>query len=131
MEYSGEGGEGVDKACSQWNTGEFSWCKAELDCKCQDTFNNTYTCVRSFTSSGQSLFCQFADDEQFEEYYDLDTDPWQLTNLAMTMNEEELDQQRMILDDLAQCKGQECQQWNPYASEAPWTWTPNKKSTSL
>ena len=32
---SGEGGEGVDRACSQWNTGEFSWCKAELDCKCQ------------------------------------------------------------------------------------------------
>ena len=46
VEYSGEGGEGVDKACSEWNTGEFSWCKAELDCKCQDTFNNTYTCLR-------------------------------------------------------------------------------------
>ena len=45
VEYSGEGGEGVDKACSQWNTGEFSWCKVELDCKCQDTFNNTYTCL--------------------------------------------------------------------------------------
>merc|ERR1712215_118629 len=27
VEYSGEGGEGVDAACSQWNTGEFSWCK--------------------------------------------------------------------------------------------------------
>ena len=46
MEYSGEGGEGVDRKCDQWNTGEFSWCKAELDCKCQDTFNNTYTCLR-------------------------------------------------------------------------------------
>ena len=46
VEYSGEGGEGVDKACSEWNTGDFSWCKADLDCKCQDTFNNTYTCLR-------------------------------------------------------------------------------------
>ena len=46
VEYSGEGGEGVDRKCDQWNTGEFSWCKAELDCKCQDTFNNTYTCLR-------------------------------------------------------------------------------------
>ena len=112
VEYSGEGGEGVDKACSQWNTGEFSWCKVELDCKCQDTYNNTYTCLRSFTSTGQSLFCQFADNEQFEEYYDLDTDPWQLSNLAMTMEDEERDQQRFMLLDLAECKGQECQKWN-------------------
>ena len=47
VEYSGEGGEGVDRACPQWGQRDrFSWCKEELDCKCQDTFNNTYTCLR-------------------------------------------------------------------------------------
>ena len=46
VEYSGEGGQGVALRCSDWNTGEFSYCQAKLDCKCQDTFNNTYTCLR-------------------------------------------------------------------------------------
>ena len=39
MELFGALQETVDKT-------QFSWCKAELDCKCQDTFNNTYTCLR-------------------------------------------------------------------------------------
>ena len=47
VEYSGEGGEGVDQECQETvDKDQFSWCKAELDCKCQDTFNNTYTCLR-------------------------------------------------------------------------------------
>ena len=47
VEYSGEGGEGVDQECQETvDRTQFSWCKAELDCKCQDTFNNTYTCLR-------------------------------------------------------------------------------------
>ena len=130
MEYSGEGGEGVDRACSQWNTGEFSWCKAELDCKCQDTFNNTYTCLRclanmifievhlyvhlsrSFTLAGESVFCQFEDDENFEEYYDLGSDPWQLTNLAQSLDEEILSKERDMLAGLAMCKGKDCQKYN-------------------
>ena len=46
VEYSGEGGVGVDRACPQWDTGDFAWWKGNMDCKCQDTFNNTYTCLR-------------------------------------------------------------------------------------
>jgi len=111
VEYSGEGGEGVDKDCPQWNTGEFSWCKAELDCKCQDTFNNTYTCMRSFSAVEDSMFCKFEDNESFEEFYDLTEDPYQLDNLAPLLGEE-LEEQRLIMAQLAKCAGQNCQQYN-------------------
>jgi len=111
VEYSGEGGEGVDKDCPQWKTGEFSWCKAELDCKCQDTFNNTYTCMRSFSAIEDSMFCKFEDNESFEEFYDLTEDPYQLDNLAPLLGEE-LEEQRLIMAQLAKCAGQNCQQYN-------------------
>ena len=67
---------------------------------------------RSFTSAGQSVFCQFEDDESFEEYYDLDADPWQLINLALTMEDDLLSEERNMLADLAKCKGQDCQKYN-------------------
>ena len=71
------------------------------------------TCIsRSFTSAGQSVFCQFEDDESFEEYYDLDSDPWQLTNLALSLEEDQLIEERNILADLGKCQGQECQKYN-------------------
>ena len=71
-----------------------------------------FSFLRSFTSNKQSVFCQFEDDESFEEYYDLDSDPWQLTNLALSMEDEVLTEQRNILADLAKCKGQDCQKYN-------------------
>ena len=71
-----------------------------------------FSFLRSFTSAGQSVFCQFEDDESFEEYYDLDSDPWQLTNLALSMEEDTLTEQRNILADLANCKGEDCQKYN-------------------
>ena len=67
---------------------------------------------RSFTSSGQSVFCQFEDDEMFEEYYDLDLDPWQLDNLAMVMEVEQLAEERLMLSILSSCSGIDCQIFN-------------------
>ena len=49
-------------------------------CKCEDSFNNTYACVRTLTSTQNSLFCNFADDEESKEAYDLQVDPFQLHN---------------------------------------------------
>ena len=33
------------------------------------------------------MFCSFEDDENFEEYYDLDIDPYQLDNLAPALHD--------------------------------------------
>ena len=73
------------------------------------------------------MFCQFEDDENFEEYYDLDSDPWQLNNLALSLGEE-LTEERNMLADLAKCKGKECQKYN---SETSTTTSTNHPSVAL
>ena len=57
------------------------------------------------------MFCQFEDNEQFEEFYDLIEDPYQLDNLAPLLDEE-LEEERRMLEELSKCSGQSCQQFN-------------------
>lgn len=33
--------------CSKWDTGEFYICYSDFGCRCVDTLNNTYTCLRT------------------------------------------------------------------------------------
>ena len=33
------------------------------DCVCEDSFNNTYTCVRTISKSYNLMYCEFADHE--------------------------------------------------------------------
>ena len=58
-----------------------AFCTDIYGCKCEDSFNNTYTCVRTLKQSENSLFCDFADEVNFQEIYDLNEDPFQLHNL--------------------------------------------------
>ena len=58
-----------------------AFCTDQYGCKCEDSFNNTYTCVRTLKNSENTLFCDFADDLHFQELYDLTEDPYQLHNL--------------------------------------------------
>jgi hypothetical protein len=77
-----------------------------------DGFNNTYTCVRTLSKDGagpNSLYCEFADDENFVEYYEHASDPWQLKNLAKAA--QPLPALKPLAARLAQlrsCKGKEC-----------------------
>jgi hypothetical protein len=57
------------------------------------------------------MYCKFEDNEDFEEFYDLTEDPYQLDNLAPLL-EEELEEQRVLMAELAKCSGQSCQQYN-------------------
>ena len=61
IEYHGEGSLGNDKGCP--NTEGMAFCQVDWGCKCQDSLNNTYTCVRTLTTSDNSILCQFEDDE--------------------------------------------------------------------
>ncbi len=47
--YSGEGNaDDNDPACGDiYDVSQFMICEVEFDCRCQDTKNNTYACVRS------------------------------------------------------------------------------------
>ena len=73
-------------------------CEWEWGCKCQDSTNNTYSCLRVLEEKvADQLFCWFQDDVKSEEFYDLINDPYQLHNLAY-----EEDKERWIDGDMKQ-----------------------------
>ncbi|KAK6635375.1 hypothetical protein RUM44_000626 [Polyplax serrata] len=78
LEYHGESG---NKKNPCYNDPNVKLCELEAACKCFDARNNTFMCVRHLSDSGNDVFCQFGDDESFEEYYDLQIDPYQMKNL--------------------------------------------------
>ena len=49
-----------------------SECSTDWDCKCQDSSNNTYLCVRTVSNPGNTIFCIFEDQENFEEMYNIE-----------------------------------------------------------
>ena len=77
-----------------------SQCRAEWDCKCQDVANNTYYCIRKIDDSENTIFCQFDDDEKFIEAYDLNEDPYQLSNIFLEENEDSMIQREYIIESL-------------------------------
>merc|ERR1712013_181502 len=91
VEYFGEGASGTSsQSCSSKlhnDLASLSECDAALDCKCQDSRNNTYACIRSYGQE-DSLFCKFDDSENFLEMYSLAQDKYQLTNIAGLLQNE-------------------------------------------
>ena len=81
-----------------------SQCRLEWDCKCQDVANNTYYCVRKLDQRDNSIFCQFDDEEQFVEAYDLNEDPYQLTNIYLRNSMANRNQQKEIIESLKKVK---------------------------
>eukprot|EP00117_Sycon_ciliatum_P043667 scpid62763/ scgid31589/ N-acetylglucosamine-6-sulfatase; Glucosamine-6-sulfatase len=72
-----------------------------------DSFNNTYTCLRTLSSAENSLYCEFTM-TGFAEYFDLTADPWQLTNTAKTVSPALLKQRQARLAYLRKCSGAQC-----------------------
>ena len=78
-----------------------SHCKVEWDCKCEDTRNNTYQCMRYLDSEENKVLCRFEDEEEFVEYYDLKKDPYQLYNIPQDeLKPEENEWVESALEDL-------------------------------
>lgn len=75
-----------------------------------DATNNTYHCVRRVIPERNAIYCRFIDDENFLEYYDLETDPWQMQNAADQLTKDEHFQWEMRLLQLRRCRGEGCRQ---------------------
>ena len=58
-----------------------SYCSVDWNCKCDDTKNNTYQCMRYIDERENKVLCTFEDKQNFVEYYDLNKDPYQLHNI--------------------------------------------------
>ncbi|XP_013399886.1 N-acetylglucosamine-6-sulfatase-like [Lingula anatina] len=92
--------------CPQYDYMNLAHCNAH--CVCEDAKNNTYSCVRTLSADTNYMYCVFEDTENFEEFYDLNKDPDQLSNAIQTVGKSVLMDQRKKLMELSVCQGPSC-----------------------
>lgn len=106
VEHSGEG-RTSHPGCEGLPLG-LSGCNPNFACKCEDSWNNSYACLRQITSYEDSLFCRWNDDEGFEEAYNLTGDPWQLDNIVANLSPSLYRKLCNLLHNLQRCRGPRC-----------------------
>lgn len=106
VEHRGEGSN-INKGCEYLgpNLGD---CHPEFDCKCSDSKNNTYSCLRHVSDVENFVFCSWEDDEQFEEYYNLGSDFYQLNNTVNYISHDRRKKLNITLYNLKKCRGSHC-----------------------
>lgn len=109
IEYWGEGNaETANPDCPYRKSQRLWGCDKEFSCKCQDSWNNTYACVRHMNEDLNFVFCTFTDREKFQEAYDLDTDFYQMNNIGFDILPSQQAIYQIMIENLKACKGDSC-----------------------
>lgn len=128
IEYWGEGTLATFNPECPWpEKDRLAQCTPAADCHCQDAWNNTYACLRNIRHREDRIYCEFRDNEvkkhltfailyiscvyifqNFVEAYDLQLDPFQMTNIAYDLLPIERALYSLRLKNLTQCSGHSC-----------------------
>ncbi|GFO01069.1 N-acetylglucosamine-6-sulfatase-like [Plakobranchus ocellatus] len=104
IEYYGEAKEDLP-GCPKLKAQKVDHCDKEFHCVCEDAWNNTYGCIRYETSKESYKFCEFQDTANFIEVYDMNNDPYELTNIIKTASPDLLSKLTKKLAQLSLCAG--------------------------
>lgn len=64
IEYWGEGNRDTYNPECPWSAGDgLAQCTPDADCHCQDSWNNTYACMRTIRYREDRIYCEFRDNE--------------------------------------------------------------------
>jgi len=107
IEYSGEERPHI-RNCPQWDGQRLFNCNAKVHCVCEDGHNNTWACVRISSENTIHKYCEFEDDANFVELYELNSDPWELSNLATTADPGLVSGLKAELHRMVACNGASC-----------------------
>ncbi|XP_069133680.1 N-acetylglucosamine-6-sulfatase-like [Argopecten irradians] len=109
IEHHGEHTD-IIPGCPQYDYQNMGNCLSA--CVCEDSMNNTYSCIVGGEEGQFYKYCQLEDDEDFEEFYDLKLDPNELRNLAPVIknNASFYNHVTRTLSHLVQCGGSSCTQ---------------------
>ncbi|XP_057341446.1 N-acetylglucosamine-6-sulfatase-like isoform X1 [Microplitis mediator] len=83
-------------------------CDKNMACKCEDSANNTYSCIRRFSDKYNNIFCIFEDNQHYIEAYDLNEDQYQMMNIGYKMNHSRRRRFRKRLNQMVKCIGSDC-----------------------
>ncbi|XP_023309823.1 N-acetylglucosamine-6-sulfatase-like [Anoplophora glabripennis] len=109
VEYWGEGKRAtIDPSCPWKYDKNLSQCSVDQWCKCQDSRNNTYTCVVTLSESEKFKYCSFRDDQNFREAYNLTLDPYELNNVYAGMDKGWVKKYDGLLENFQSCHGRGC-----------------------
>ncbi|KAK7098784.1 hypothetical protein V1264_003016 [Littorina saxatilis] len=77
-------------------------------CVCEDSWNNTFSCVRSTRSPNVYKYCIVKETQDFVEVYELTGDRYEFDNMASSADPNLLRSLQDDLDQLTSCSGTAC-----------------------